>query len=36
LLSLKGCIVTADELDCQRGSAAKMGGRDAEFVLALR
>jgi len=36
LLSLKGCIVTADALNCQRAIAAKVVERGADYVLALK
>jgi predicted transposase YbfD/YdcC len=36
LLSLKGCIVTADALNCQRATAAKVIERGADYVLALK
>jgi hypothetical protein len=36
LLSLKGCIVTADALNCQRTIAAKVVEQGADYVLALK
>jgi predicted transposase YbfD/YdcC len=36
LLSLKGCIVTADALNCQRTIAAKVVERGGDYVLALK
>lgn len=36
LLSLKGCIVTADALNCQRAIAAKVIERGGDYVLALK
>lgn len=36
LLSLKGCIVTADALNCQRAIAAKVVERGGDYVLALK
>ena len=36
LLSLKGCIVTADALNCQRVIAAKVVEQGADYVLALK
>ncbi len=36
LLSLKGCIVTADALNCQRTIAAKVIERGGDYVLALK
>jgi predicted transposase YbfD/YdcC len=36
LLSLKGCIVTADALNCQRATAAKVIERGGDYVLALK
>lgn len=36
LLSLKGCIVTADALNCQRAIAAKVVAQGADYVLALK
>ena len=36
MLSLKGCIVTTDALNCQRAIAAKMVERGADYVLALK
>jgi predicted transposase YbfD/YdcC len=36
LLSLKGCIVTADALNCQRAIAAKVVEQGADYVLALK
>jgi len=36
MLSLKGCIVTADALNCQRAIAAKVVERGADYVLALK
>ncbi len=36
LLSLKGCIVTADALNCQRAIAAKVVQQGADYVLALK
>ncbi len=36
LLSLKGCIVTADALNCQRAIAAKVIEQGADYVLALK
>jgi hypothetical protein len=36
LLSLKGCIVTADALNCQRAIAAKLIERGGDYVLALK
>jgi len=36
LLTLKGCIVTADALNCQREIAAKVVERGGDYVLALK
>jgi len=36
LLSLKGCIVTADALNCQRAIAAKVVEQGGDYVLALK
>src|SRR3954452_19985784 len=36
LLSLKGCIVTADALNCQRAIAAKVVEKGGDYVLALK
>jgi len=36
MLSLKGCIVTADALNCQRAIAAKVTERGGHYVLALK
>jgi predicted transposase YbfD/YdcC len=36
LLLLKGCIVTIDALGCQTAIAAKIVGREADYVLALK
>lgn len=36
LLSLKGCIVTADALNCQRAIAAKVVAQGGDYVLALK
>jgi predicted transposase YbfD/YdcC len=36
MLSLKGCIVTADALNCQRAIAAKVVEQGADYVLALK
>jgi predicted transposase YbfD/YdcC len=36
LLSLKGCIVTADALNCQRAIAAKVVEKTGDYVLALK
>ena len=36
LLSLKGCTVTADALNCRRAIAAKVVERGADYVLALK
>jgi predicted transposase YbfD/YdcC len=36
LLSLRGCIVTADALNCQRAIAAKVVEQGADYVLALK
>jgi len=36
LLSLKGCIVTADALNCQRTIAAKVVQQGGDYVLALK
>ena len=36
LLSLRGCIVTADALNCQRGIAAKVIERGGDYALALK
>lgn len=36
LLSLKGCVVTADALNCQRAIAAKVVEQGADYVLALK
>ncbi len=36
LLSLKGCIVTTDALNCQRAIAAKVVEQGADYVLALK
>jgi predicted transposase YbfD/YdcC len=36
MLSLKGCIVTADALNCQRATAAKVIEQGADYVLALK
>ncbi len=36
LLSLRGCIVTADALNCQRAIAAKVVAQGADYVLALK
>jgi predicted transposase YbfD/YdcC len=36
LLSLKGCIVTADALNCQRAIVAKVVEKGADYVLALK
>jgi len=36
LLTLKGCIVTADALNCQRAIAAKVIERGGDYVLALK
>ena len=36
LLSLKGCIVTADALNCQRAISAKVVEQGADYVLALK
>ena len=36
LLSLKGCIVTADALNCQRAIAAQVVGQGGDYVLALK
>ena len=36
LLSLKGCIVTADALNCQRAIAAKVIEQGGDYVLALK
>ena len=36
LLSLKGCIVTADALNCQRAIAARVVEQGADYVLALK
>ncbi len=36
LLSLKGCIVTADALNCQRAIAAKVVQQGGDYVLALK
>lgn len=36
LLSLKGCIVTADALNCQRAIAAKAVEQGGDYVLALK
>ena len=36
LLPLKGCIVTADALNCQRAIAAKVVEQKADYVLALK
>jgi predicted transposase YbfD/YdcC len=36
LLMLKGCIVTADALNCQRAIAAKIIERGGDYVLALK
>lgn len=36
LLSLKGCIVTADALNCQRAIAAQVVEQGADYVLALK
>ncbi len=36
LLSLKGCIITADALNCQRLIAAKVVEQGADYVLALK
>jgi predicted transposase YbfD/YdcC len=36
LLSLKGCIVTADALNCQRAIAAKVVEQEGDDVLALK
>ena len=36
MLSLKGCIVTADALHCHRGFAAKVLNCGADYVLALK
>ena len=36
LLSLSGCIVTADALHCHRAFAAKVLARDGNYVLALK
>jgi predicted transposase YbfD/YdcC len=36
LLSLKGCIVTADALHCHRGMARAVRSRGGEYVLALK
>ena len=36
LLALKGCIVTADALNCQRAIAAQVTERGGDYVLALK
>jgi hypothetical protein len=36
MLSLKGCIVTADALNCQRAIAAKVVEQGGDYVLALK
>jgi predicted transposase YbfD/YdcC len=36
MLSLKGCIVTADALNCQRTIAAKVTEQGGDYVLALK
>ena len=36
MLSLKGCIVTVDALNCQRATAAKVLERGSDYVLALK
>ncbi len=36
MLSLKGCIITADALHCHRGFAAKVLARGGHYVLALK
>ncbi len=36
MLSLKGCIVTADALNCQHATAAKVIEQGADYVLALK
>ncbi len=36
MLSLKGCIVTVDALNCQRTTAAKVLERGGDYVLALK
>jgi predicted transposase YbfD/YdcC len=36
LLSLKGCTVTADALNCQRAIAAKVIEQGGDYVLALK
>jgi hypothetical protein len=36
MLSLRGCIVTADALNCQRAIAAKVVEQGADYVLALK
>lgn len=35
-LALKGCVVTADALNCQKGIAAQIRRRGADYVLALK
>lgn len=36
VLALKGCIVTADALNCQKEIAAQVRGKEADYVLALK
>src|SRR5919202_47363 len=36
LLALKGCVVTADALNCQKGIAAEVRRQGADYVLALK
>jgi predicted transposase YbfD/YdcC len=36
MLSLRGCVVTADALNCQKGIAAEIRRRGADYVLALK
>jgi predicted transposase YbfD/YdcC len=36
MLSLRGCIVTADAMNCQRAIAAKVTERGGDYVLALK
>ncbi len=36
VLALKGCIVTADALNCQKEIAAQIRAREADYVLALK
>src|SRR5262245_18936372 len=36
LLDLKGCTVTADAMGCQKGIAAAIRGREADYVLTVK